>query len=46
MGKKRLLLYGINDEKPSPFEIIRPSENLDYRILNQSHMSMMVAPEN
>lgn len=43
---RRLLLYGNTDVQPDSFEVIRSSMNLELRILNQSHMSMMIAPDN
>lgn len=45
-SKKRLVLYGTGEEQPNLHEIIRPSEYLFHRILNQSHLSMIRSPDN
>ena len=44
--RKRLLLYGNGDVQAGPSEIVRKSEYPEYRILNQAHMSVLVAPDN
>ncbi len=44
--RKRLLLYGNGDVQAAPAEIVRKSEYPEYRILNQAHMSVLVAPDN
>ncbi len=45
--RRRLLLYGNEDEMSlAPGEILRKSAYPEYRILNQAHMSVLVAPDN
>ncbi|MFK8084043.1 MAG: alpha/beta hydrolase [Granulosicoccus sp.] len=44
--KRRLVLYGNDPHEVQPFEIMQTSHYPEYRILNQSHMSMMMAPDN
>lgn len=44
--KRRLLLYGNEERQPGKYEIIRPSRNQERRILSQSHMGMMLSPQN
>ncbi len=45
--KRRVIVYSPGSERPKhAFEIIRNSEILDRRILNQAHLSLMNAPDN
>ena len=44
--EKRLVLYGNGDVEAGPEEIVRKSVYPEYRILNQSHMSVLLAPDN
>ena len=44
--RKRLLLYGNGDVQAGPGEIVRRSAYPEYRVLNQAHMSVLIAPDN
>ncbi len=44
--RKALVLYSNNDEQAQPNEFIRKSEFLQYRILNQSHLSVINSVDN
>ncbi|MGQ7845290.1 alpha/beta hydrolase [Granulosicoccus sp. 3-233] len=44
--RKRLLLYGNGDVQAADGEVVRKSAYPEYRILNQAHMSVLVAPDN
>lgn len=46
-GKKQLLLYSASEKNDAnPNELIRNSQFLQRRILNQSHLSLMNSPDN
>lgn len=44
--RKRLILYAHGDMEAGAEEIVRESAYPDYRILNQSHMSLLISPDN
>ncbi|ASJ74817.1 Carboxylesterase [Granulosicoccus antarcticus IMCC3135] len=44
--KRRLVLYGNEETEPGEYEIVRSSRYPEHRILNQSHMGMMLSPQN